>query len=351
MLLNGLVRAAPDVPLGKYDLDLCVTAQRMIVNAADDAFPVVVQRGTGSGFHTIQMDIDAGARVVQIAMTTGTVAMDGEPLSAYVACKMVNRERVNDVLALQLSGPRRSCRDVNEHTYQTAVTTLSPGERERYESAGHPLRFVDDYVAATGGEWLPAAVDDYIEAVDAAAGSYLQIRAPSVRVPWDPDERSFFQGTHHCKLITLAAMQRWMRSGALAADQALFPRTKPACTAPSTLSSTAGSCLFYFAPAATSYCQDYSGPDWTETSARAECGNRHASPEALRAAQNRYDGAGGVFSTIACAARADVPRITGTCVFNCNAGDETLWHLTGDMPAEPAAARMMTRACDLFIEP
>ena len=68
-----------------------------------------------------------------------------------------------------------------------------------------PLVFRDDAVVPTGGEWLPAAAEDYI----ASDGDGLAVTAPSVRVPWDAQERGFYQGTHHCKLITLAAMQRW----------------------------------------------------------------------------------------------------------------------------------------------
>jgi hypothetical protein len=314
-----------------YDAALCVTAQRMIVNATRDEFPVLVEQGVGNGFHTIQMDVDAEAALVKIAMTTGTVQVEGEsvPLATHVACKMVNRERVNDVLGLTLPGPDRSCRVVNEYTYRRALAMLSPAERERYQSAGRPLEFSDDYIAASGGEWLPALIDDFIEPVNGDAAQGLEIRAPAVRVQWDPQQRQFFQGTQHCKLITMAAMQRWILDAAFGDGGTLFPRAKLACTAPSSMISSVGSCLFYFAP--------------------AECGNRHASLEALRAADNRYAGAGGIYNAASCAERDDAPTLSGTCVFHCNDGDEALWHLTGPGMSDPGAAQMMSRACDLFI--
>lgn len=334
-----------------YDAALCVTAQRMIVNATSDEFPVLVEQGVGNGFYTIQMDVDAEAALVKIAMTTGTVQVEGEtePLATYVACKMVNRDRINDVLGLGLPAPDRSCRVVNEYTYRRALAMLSAAERERYESAGRPLEFSDDYLTPTGGEWLPAVIDDFIEPVNGDAAQGLEIRAPAVRVPWDSQQRQFFQGTQHCKLITMAAMQRWMRDGAFGDGDILFPRAKQACHMPSSMTSRVGSCRFYFAPADSMYCQDYSGPDWTIATAQAECSNRHASPDALQAADNRYDGAGGIYSTASCAERDDVPQLSGTCVFHCNDGDEALWHLTGPGTSDPGAAQMMSRACDLFI--
>jgi hypothetical protein len=346
--------AAGPVDAAAYDRDLCALAQRLVVNAEaqqQPAFALSVLTGDGAGFHTIQMDVDAATRTVVIATTTATVPADGGQLATHVACKMVDRERVNDVLKLQLDGEHRSCRDVNEFTYRTALASLSADERRRYENSGRRLRFGDDYLAATGGEWLPVAVDEFIGPADGSpAGSGdLAIRAPSVRVRWNPVERSFFQGTQHCKLITLAAMLRWMRVGAFSTDAGLFPHGKPRCDSPSRESSAVGSCVFYFAPASARFCQDYSGSRWTNESARAECGRRHASPEALRAAANRYAGAGGIFSELGCAERRDRPALTGTCVFHCRQPDETLWHTLEPPAGAAAASAMMTRACDLFL--
>lgn len=341
-----------------YDAALCTLAQAMIVNAGTNIgaapFAIIVQRGEGNGFHTIQMDVDPQTRSVIIATSVGTVQIDGRDLATHVACKMVDRDRVNDVLGLRLPGPERSCRDVNEHTYRMALDSLSDGERRRYEAAARPLVFADDYLAATGGEWLPSAVDDFIRPVPgmAASAGALEIRAASVRVPWNATERNFFQGTQHCKLITLAAMRRWMLNGALTGEQQLFPRSKPACDAPSSVTATAGSCVFYFAPAGSRFCEDYSGSGWNSESSRAECGQRHASAEALRAAANRYAGAGGIFSPESCAEREDAGALSGTCVFHCKRPDEALWHGLGS-PATAGAgagsASTMTRACDLFI--
>lgn len=340
VLQFGPVFAAPGLPVAGYDEDLCVTAQRILVNAPD--MPVRVQRGEGNGFHTIQMSVDEDRRELVVAMTTGTTAGSAKGLTTYVACKMVNRDRVNDQLGLQLDGPRRSCRDVNEHTFQLAWALLSDAERQRYVEKGRGLVFTDDTIVPTGGEWLPADTASYIEAAD--DGATLEASAPSVQVPWNSGERGFFQGTHHCKLISLAAMRRWMTRAAFEADAPLLPAGRTACVAPSAMTARAGSCLFYFAPAKAMFCTDFSGAGWTDATARAECGKRHASPAALQAAGNRYEGAGGIYSRTGCAARSDAPAIAGTCVFHCNESDEVLWQVAD------GAGAMMNRACDLYID-
>lgn len=335
LLHTGSARAAPGLPASAYDADLCVTAQRLLVNAP--AMPVRVQRGQGNGFHTIQMSIDEARRELVVAMTTS-----GEAVPLAVACKMVNRDRANDQLQLALDGPRRSCRDVNEHTYQVAWALLTDAQRERYATRGRTLHFTADTIVATGGEWLPAAPSAYIRASRDAA--VVEVSAPSVQVPWDDRERGFFQGTHHCKLISLAAMRRWMTAAAFEPDGTLLPTAEVACAAPSTATARAGSCVFYFAPADAMFCTDFSGAGWTDARARAECAKRHASRTALQAADNRYEGAGGIFSASGCADRADAPDIAGTCVFHCNQPDEVLWQVAGGPNA------MMNRACDLYIE-
>jgi hypothetical protein len=322
-----------------YDDHLCRSAQRLLVNANDE-LAVTEQVDEGNGFHTIQMDVDADAGRAVVAMTTDHADIDGVRVPTYVSCKMVDRNRINDVLGKNLSGPDRQCRVVNKSTYERALAGLTAAERKRYVDDGRKLAFGDDAILSSGGEWLPVTMDAFID----SSGNDVVVRAPSVRVPWNPSERNFYQGTQHCKLITLAAMERWLRIGAFDADATLLPATALACDAPHSMTSTVGSCRFYFAPADATFCQDYSGPEWSATTARAECARRHASAEALRAAENRYAGEGGDFSTQDCATRGGASAIAGTCVFNCRRSDETLWHVTG------AIDPRMTRGCDLFID-
>jgi len=329
-----------------YDADLCALAQRMIVNAAENAFAIEVLAGESNGFHVIQMDVDSASGTVTVATTINWVEVDGMKLPASVGCKMVNRERVNDVLGLALQGPPATCRTVNEYTYSIALAGLSEAERARFVGEGRSLEFAEDYVAASGAEWLPSRAEDYIES-DAKG---LRIVAPSVRVPWNAATHEFYQGTHHCKLITGAAMQYWMRSVAFTDSEQLFPGTVAACTAPTSMTSSVGSCRFWFAPAQASFCQDYSGAGWDAAAARDECGRRHASPEALAAADSKYAGLGGIYNPLSCAERGDSPAPVGTCVFHCNAADETLWHTLDRAATGPAASTMMRRACDLFVE-
>lgn len=301
----SLACAASESSTEAYDRTLCETAQRIIANAPE--LPVQVQRGTGNGFHTIQMSVDAKAGAAVVAMTTVSVDSDGGPMPAYVACKMVDRERVSDQLQLDLPVAPRSCRDVNLHTWQVA--------------------------------WLPARAEDYID----RDGPGFVVRAPSVRVPWDAQAREFFQGTRHCKLLTLTAMRHWLRDAAFQADTQPVPGLAGACRAPARPERQAGSCLFYFAPMNTRYCEDYNGPGWTREAAMAACERRHASREALQAAGNRYEGAGGLFSDRPCAGRDDAPEISGSCVFNCGTKNETTWQVSGPQNA------MLDRACDLYL--
>jgi len=346
LLLVMLSAEASDAPhLQGYDNSLCVRAQRIIVNSGPADFIIVKLSGQGEGFHSIQMDAQPG--VVTIATTVGSGhGNEGSEAVDWVGCKMVNQERVNDVLELALAPTSASCRTVNEYTYDRALAELSPEQRERYELKGRKLRFADDYIAASGGEWLPSKVHDYITADSRG----LIIRAPSVRVPWVEGSGEFYQGTHHCKLISLAAMQLWLTERAFTDSREVFPHDAGVCEAPSSMTSAAGSCRFWFAPAQAMFCQDYSGSQWNEESTRRACAERHASPEAQVEAGNRYAGAGGIYSQQACADRIDSELAAGTCVFHCGDADETLWHTPATDADSPAAMAMMTRACDLYID-
>ena len=344
---------AQQTNLDAYDETLCSFAQRYIVNAETDPVPfeLNIQSAQGIGFHTIQMDADASTQTVSIATTQAVAEIDGAQITTYVACKMVNRDRVNDVLDLNLEGDERSCKTLNEVTYRKALDSLTPSERKRFESEGKPLKFVDDYVSVGGSEWLPASVSPYIQHVwpkDHPTG-FLEVQAPSVQVPWNPESREFFEGTHHCKLITAAAMRNWMTGGALRGDTQLFPADKTQCFAPSSATSKVGSCQFYFAPADAMFCNDYSGSEWTAEKAKAACNKRHASRAALTAASSKYEGKGGLYSPSTCAKRRDVTEILGTCVFQCNTPGENQWRTLA--PASPAGSNeMMSKACDLYID-
>jgi len=332
---SGGSYAAGSAP-ASYDSELCVTAQRLLVNAGDE-LPVRVQRGSGNGFHVIQMSVDTDARAAVIAMSTTYRGESDEP--AYIACKMVNRERLNAELGAAYPAPDRRCADINRYTYDTALNSLSSAERNRYLQDGRPLEFTDDTIIATGGEWLPVTLDDAITYSD----DMVSVSAPSVEVPWNNEERNFYQGTKHCKLISVAALQRWMTDAAFKPDGLLVPLADKRCTAPATPDSTAGSCLFYFAPADAMFCQDYNGSGWNEAAAREECAARHASQDALKAAKNRYEGAGGIYDQRSCTDRPDSPPISGTCVFHCGTPDEKLWNVSGMLDPR------MTKGCDLFV--
>lgn len=342
------------VTVSEYDRQLCATAQRILLNSNIDprpaSFSIFLQRAPDGEFTNEQMDIDIETGVINVAMTTVTLTVDDAPLDAHVACKMVNRARVNDVLDLELTGPARSCRDVNERTYRLALTTLSPAQRQRYETTGRKLRFIDDYAAEAGGEWLPSVINDFMHIkTDKSGADYLEVQAPSVQVPWDPVDRDWYKGTHHCKLITLAAFQRWLTDVAFTEAEQMFPRNKAACVAPSATTSRVGSCVFFFGPAGADFCQDFSGPEWSPESARATCGERHATEADWITMDRSYAGQGGVYSPLSCADRdPEIEPFHGTCIFHCNQPDEALWHVLRTSSGG-TEVRGMDRACDLFL--
>jgi hypothetical protein len=308
------------------------------------------------------MDADGDSNTVSVASLTITVQVSRQELAVSVACKQINQARANDILDLQLPAPPGTCRDTNELTYRLALGELTAEQRRRYLADGVPLQFADDYRAVAGGEWLPSVVSDFIKPVgDPDAPDAIQIQAPSVQVPWPGPAGDWFQGTHHCKLITLAAMKRWMTVGSLRGDTKLFPRPRPECTEPSSRTSTAGSCVLYFGPAGSQFCQDYSGSGWDYESAREDCAIRHSTKTSWDESGQKYQGDGGTFSTQSCAERDAVAEVRespfnvadsanqGTCVFRCNTPDEALWHRLSPMPGDPDGA-MMARTCDLFLK-
>jgi hypothetical protein len=308
------------------------------------------------------MATDAATNTITVASLTEEAAVGGEPLAVSVACKMVNRARVTDELGLALQAGPASCQKVNELTYKLALSTLEASARKRFLEKGTPLIFIEDYLAPAGGAWLASAMSDYITHSESSAGTgQLTIQAPSVQVEWPEQSGDWFQGTHHCKLITLAAMTRWMQHGAFDGSTELYPRPKPRCVKPDGISSEVGSCLQYFGPAGAQFCQDYSGSGWTTQSAREDCLIRHSSLDAWNRASDSYDGGGGIFSESSCEQR-DVTRearlepvnqpaasYQGTCVFRCNTADEALWHQLTPMAGD-TDGRMLEKTCDLYLE-
>lgn len=348
---------------GDYDRELCATAQRINLNAEADDYVTNTLVASGTTFLNEQMDAESATNTVTVATLIETVTINRKVLAVNAACKLVNQDRVNDVLKLDLPSPPGTCRDTNLLTYEIALTRLSESQRERYLSEGIPLRFDTDYKAVAGGEWLPSVVSDFIKAVyEDDQLAYINVQATSVQVPWPAEGNgAWYQGTHHCKVITLAAMSRWMKQGAFDGSTELFPRPRPECLEPDSRTSTAGSCLLYLGPAEAQFCQDYSGSGWNETTAREDCTIRHPSQAAWNEGSDNYTGIGGIYNTASCADRGAVEEsrnepvnipdsiYAGTCVFRCNTADEVLWHQLSPMATDPDG-NMLERTCDLFLK-
>jgi hypothetical protein len=345
---------------GLYDEELCATAQRVILNAPADAYETKTLRAAGTTFVVEQMDTDDEAQTVTVATLIEKSRVGRREIGVNVACKLVNQDRVNDILGLNLPKPAGTCRDVNRLTYEIALNRLSDQQRERFLSEGVPLQFEEDYKAAAGGEWLPSVINDFIKPVYADGElESISIQAPSVQVPWPGPDGDWFEGTNHCKVLTLAAMNHWMKRAAFDGSTEMFPPPRPKCVEPDSRTSEVGSCVLYFGPAGAQYCQDYSGSGWTEETAREDCAIRHSSLAAWNSGGDNYTGDGGIFSTASCQGRNSVSEIAGepvgrddgkylgTCVFRCNSPKEALWHQLTVSSVDPEGA-MIQRTCDLF---
>ncbi|MEC9375039.1 MAG: hypothetical protein VYA80_01555 [Pseudomonadota bacterium] len=350
------------VEFGLYDQELCTTAQRIILNASADDYETLTLKAKGGTFVAEQMSANGQEKTVTVAALLESVKFGRETIAVSMACKMVNQRRVNDVLKLKLEQPSGTCKDVNSLTYQIALNGLTVRQRERYLSKGTSLEFIDDAYASAGGAWLASVVSDYIspEKIDGKLIRMI-VQASSVQVAWPESGGDWFEGTNHCKLITLAAMTRWMKKGSFDGSTEMFPRPKPKCIEPDSRTSKSGSCLQYFGPAGAQFCQDYSGTDWTETTAREDCDIRHSTLDAWNAKSGSYDGGGGIFSSDSCAERNVISEAIaspvnqaesayqGTCVFRCNTPDESLWHQISPMAFDPDGTGMQ-RTCDLYLK-
>lgn len=347
---------------GGYNQQLCVTAQLILANSDGDDFEIIVDRARGSRFNMEQMATDPAGKQVTVAALIQKVEVDGQAMEAAVSCKMIHRDRINDLFGLELGGPPRSCRNVNEFTYRAALAVLSEDERQAFESIGKALRFADDEIMGAGAQWLPSVVNDFIQPGQDVDGSqYISIQAPSVKVPWDYEDGDWFQGVQSCKLVSVDAMYRWMTMAALWTEAEMFPRVTPLCTEPSSRSSVAGSCILYFGPSGATFCQDFSGRGWTPESAAADCAQRYATQAEWDASEGSYIGSGGVYSSQSCAER-DAPAELrgepvsladsanrGACVWRCNDADEALWHVMS--PIRESGGRSMKDSCELFLQP
>ena len=257
LLLITTANLASAIQPSEYDRQLCQTAQRWLINDEQQkaAYTLREQRGASNGFHTIQMGTEAEPPRIVIA---SYYQQDDDGTIVAASCKLINRERANKELGLNLSGPARQCRDINQYSYQLALSQLTAKEKKRYLAEGIQLQFAEDYIATTGGEWLPSDVQGE-NRLD-QANKILWVKAPSVQVAWNPQQRKFFQGVHHCKLISVASMLNWMRQQSFSHSPQLINDEKDSCKAANQAEQNVGSCLFYFAPADTMFCKGLHRP-------------------------------------------------------------------------------------------
>ena len=147
-----------------YDAELCTTAQRMLLRAEANDYETITLYAEDT-FVVEQMNANREDNTVTVASLTSSVKAGSATVPVTIACKMINQDRGRFILQLKLETPRATCRDVNELTYAIALEQIGEENRRRYLKSGTPLKFVADYPAAAGGEWLPSVISDFITPV------------------------------------------------------------------------------------------------------------------------------------------------------------------------------------------
>jgi hypothetical protein len=264
-------------------------------------------------------------------------------INGIIMTKMKSKDIIEDKFDIILQGTQGTCADVQEEIYASTFSLLSSSERERYLAEGKPLSFIQDDRPGDGpgdnpvfqsAGWLPIdpatkITSDGENYFYEPLSLYVSIDNPIFQ-DGGGDER--YQGVRYCKLLSHQAILSWFVSKSFEVDPVLITGSTEECTDPRLRTDNlAGSCVFYFGFAETTFCSDYIGYDFTPVFAEEKCDGR---PLLL-------DGTPPSYSPLPCSERTEEIEAavgsvyvgqTGFCDVHCNEGNEFLWNVYQENP-------------------
>jgi len=139
-------------------------------------------------------------RSIQVNLGVGTMSLS----AADLACKMVSRDKVGEVLG-QTWENDRTCKDINQIAIDTAMSYLQQygyqqSTYNRFRRIGKPFKLIDDRSITIGPQWCitKASFDIKDDCVE-----FKSIRLLS------PVTSSIYPGNFYCKLLSPARVVEW----------------------------------------------------------------------------------------------------------------------------------------------
>lgn len=323
------VRSARYRTAREMDDTLCLQTQRAVAGLTEAALP---DSEIHTAWYDSESDFSSGKATVD-ASSSPQLLLHGyrqphadagrwapDSLALEVRCKMRSQDRLEIALGIELDGDEGDCRTRNEATLAWARALLDVRESQRYEQGGMKLVPGADIAAEFGGMWLPQR-----PALQASAdGTQCTLQAPGLHIPAEgdgaPDD---LVGVHYCKLLSHSQALYWVTVQSFIKDrvQACTLPEPPTCPDPDNTAS--GSCIFYFAVAGQSFCEEYSGPAWTTDTAETKCSERdgHFAPVAC---QDRPEDTAGLDGD---------GEYRGACIVVCGEEERT-WKMYSDPSGE-----------------
>jgi hypothetical protein len=295
----------------------------------DDINAVV--KSTFTDFSSTKSNIVPGAdKPIEIVSFYPTMSNASNPdLPADIAkealCKFRSQEGIEAALGVQIEGDEGTCMDMNQRALDWALQQLSQEELDRYENEGKKLKFEADQVTETGSGWFG------VETIYTLKDDTYEVSSSALLISYadNPDQEVFYRGVHYCKLMPPSQVLFWLLERAFWDDPLgdgpldsgyenarLVAEETDDCRLKDRVSP--GSCYFYFPVAADSYCEEYPGPFFDATEAKAKCDSRQD----------------GVFSEKLCIERGDETdgKTLGECVIGCGTDEERIWNVYRDEP-------------------
>ena len=264
-------------------------------------------------------------------------------INGVISAKFKSKDSVDAAFEFSNHQSQGICADVQEDIYHTVLyDVLTRDQRSKYRSQGKQLSFIPD-------DDLPP-LDNTTNPVHMGQ-SWLDVD-PATKITRDPNDNNTYyyepwslyvtlddpavsderlKGVRYCKLLSHQAILSWMLEKSFEKNPVLItPAASTVCDGPSALeSATNGSCLLYFELAASYYCSDFTGTDYTPEKAKTKC---ETSPTYTNP----------VYSTSPCSQRTAeivdyIPGYighTGVCVIHCKQSNEFIWNIYTATPED-----------------